>query len=220
MNISRSQETDTRERILNAAERLIIERGYAATSLRAIASAAAVNLAATHYHFGSKFGLLSAVFQRRLAPIDEARHRRLSDILEHKKKPSVEDIVRAFLAPMAQGPGSQDFWEDLPKLVGRIMGEPESLTKPLLEAQFAVLAKRYQAALLTALPHLSPDEIRWRFHFMVGAMIQLLRFNAPLGQPSSHASFQNGLEELVGFVTVGLSRNSNSQRSSVAGGRA
>ena len=45
---------DTRERILDAAESLFIEHGFAATSLRAIATLAQVNLAATNYHFGSK----------------------------------------------------------------------------------------------------------------------------------------------------------------------
>ena len=63
---------DTRERILDAAEALIIERGFAATSLRAIADRARVNLAATNYHFGSKMGLLAAVFHRIVEPINAA----------------------------------------------------------------------------------------------------------------------------------------------------
>ena len=53
--------TSTRDRILDAAEELFVEMGYAATSLRAIAQLADVNLAATNYHFGSKEGLLAAI---------------------------------------------------------------------------------------------------------------------------------------------------------------
>ena len=64
---------DTREKILDAAEALFVERGYAATSLRAIATAAGVNLAATNYHFGSKMGLFAAVFHRRIEPINQQR---------------------------------------------------------------------------------------------------------------------------------------------------
>ena len=53
--------TDTKEKILDTAERLIGEQGYAATSLRQIIAQAGVNLAAVHYHFGSKEDLLDAV---------------------------------------------------------------------------------------------------------------------------------------------------------------
>jgi hypothetical protein len=41
----------TKERILDTAERLFAEQGYAATSLRGIIAEAGVNLAAVHYHF-------------------------------------------------------------------------------------------------------------------------------------------------------------------------
>ena len=70
---------DTREKILDAAELLFIERGFAATSLRAIASRAGVNLAATHYHFGSKEGLLRATVDRRMEPLNEERVRLLEE---------------------------------------------------------------------------------------------------------------------------------------------
>ena len=56
--------SDTRERILDVAERLFMERGYEATSLRMVTGAAEVNLAAVNYHFGSKEGLLREVFRR------------------------------------------------------------------------------------------------------------------------------------------------------------
>jgi AcrR family transcriptional regulator len=58
--------SDTRERILDVAERLFMENGYEATSMRMITGAAEVNLAAVNYHFGSKEALLREVFRRRL----------------------------------------------------------------------------------------------------------------------------------------------------------
>lgn len=47
-------QTDTVTRILDTAEVLFAERGFAETSLRTITSKARVNLAAVNYHFGSR----------------------------------------------------------------------------------------------------------------------------------------------------------------------
>ena len=55
----------TKTRILDAAEQLFAERGYGATSLRAVIDAAGVNQAAIHYHFGGRERLFGAVVDRR-----------------------------------------------------------------------------------------------------------------------------------------------------------
>ena len=54
-------QSETVERILDAAEQLFAEKGFAETSLRLITSKAGVNLAAVNYHFGSKKALIHAV---------------------------------------------------------------------------------------------------------------------------------------------------------------
>ena len=64
---------DTKDRILDTAERLFADKGYPATSLRDITNEAGVNLAAVNYHFGSKEALLSAVLDRRIGPVNEKR---------------------------------------------------------------------------------------------------------------------------------------------------
>ena len=58
----------TVDRILDTAEVLFAQKGFAETSLRAITSKAGVNLAAVNYHFGSKESLVQAVFERFLTP--------------------------------------------------------------------------------------------------------------------------------------------------------
>ena len=67
----------TRERILDAAGRLFAERGFDGTSLRAITTAAGVNLAAVHYHLGSKEALLAAIVARHAEPVNRERLARL-----------------------------------------------------------------------------------------------------------------------------------------------
>src|ERR1700753_1806550 len=55
----------TRTAILNAAERLYADRGFADVTLRDIVAAAGVNLAAVNYHFGSKDELIAELFVTR-----------------------------------------------------------------------------------------------------------------------------------------------------------
>ena len=62
-----SANKDTATRILDAAERLFVEHGFEATSLRTITQQAEVNLAAVNYHFGSKKELIQAVLDRYLS---------------------------------------------------------------------------------------------------------------------------------------------------------
>lgn len=51
-----------RERILDSAKRLFIEKGYAGTSVRDIASLADANVAHVKYYFGSKANLFEIIF--------------------------------------------------------------------------------------------------------------------------------------------------------------
>ena len=52
-----------REALLEAAKAVLRERGYAALSTREVAAAAGVPLSQIHYHFGSKQGLVLALFE-------------------------------------------------------------------------------------------------------------------------------------------------------------
>lgn len=53
---------DTRSALLDAAAQVLRERGYAALSTREVAMAAGAPLSQIHYHFGSKQGLVLALF--------------------------------------------------------------------------------------------------------------------------------------------------------------
>jgi AcrR family transcriptional regulator len=54
----------TRRRIVDAARDVLLERGHAAASTRAVADEAGVRLSLVHYHFGGKQGLLLEVLER------------------------------------------------------------------------------------------------------------------------------------------------------------
>lgn len=172
---------DTQECLLNAAEKLFVENGFAATSLRSIASAANANIAATNYHFGSKEGLLQAVVHRRVTPINEARLKSLDD-LQTRGNFSLEDILHSFFAPLMTEEVAH-----LSRLISRIFSEPPSVSGPLIENEFGEVIKRYVAAIGQVLPDIPRDQLVWRFHFLVGSMLKTLSLDQPTGaaQPAT-----------------------------------
>ena len=58
-----TRDTETRDRLLKAAERLFADRGFKKVTVRDICRAARANVAAVNYHFGDKLGLYREVLQ-------------------------------------------------------------------------------------------------------------------------------------------------------------
>lgn len=111
--------TDTRDALLDAAERLVAERGVNGVSLREVGQVAgARNNSAAQYHFGNRDGLLHAVVARRSEAVDERRERLvatllpgLADTLDRAERsgaradradlPEVAALVRCLVEPLA-----------------------------------------------------------------------------------------------------------------------
>jgi len=163
---------NTKEKILDAAEKLFVDNGFSATSLRGIIKEAGVNTASVHYHFGSKEGLIEAVFKRRVAGLNRERLE-LLDALEaqYSDRPvPLEDVIRSFLLPVMKRHCAGGVEEAIPKLMGRAITEPEGLHGTIRDA-FKEIAARFGEAIARAMPGLSPEEVEWRLHMVVGAMV-------------------------------------------------
>lgn len=170
--MAEARNVDTRERILDAAERLFMAHGYEGTSMRQITGEASVNLAAVNYHFGSKESLMQEVFRRRLDWLNEERMRVL-DAYEKEAggialKPS--QIVDGFFGTLLrmaddETHGGMTFL----RLLGRTLTEPSEFIRTFLAHEYKPVMDRYKEALFRALPEVPKAEIVWRFHFMLGA---------------------------------------------------
>ncbi|MFT4200579.1 TetR/AcrR family transcriptional regulator [Gordonia sp. (in: high G+C Gram-positive bacteria)] len=68
MPVHATTPTPTRERLLDCAEELFAKAPYDTVSVRAICAAADANVAAVHYHFGTKEDLVVALLGDRLVP--------------------------------------------------------------------------------------------------------------------------------------------------------
>lgn len=202
----------TKQRILDAAEELFAEQGFANTSLRNLTAQAKVNLAAVNYHFGSKDALIEAVFTRRLAPMNQERLRRLTALERQygEREIPLEYLVEAFIGPALQL--SRDTNQNgslFIKLLGRSYTEPSPQLQERVRAMHYDVIERFKTAFGIALPNLSSEELYWRMHFLVGAlaycmsgadMMRLIassRITDPLDADST-------TQRLTMFVTAGL----------------
>jgi AcrR family transcriptional regulator len=198
----------TKDRILDAAERLFARDGFEATSLRAITAEAGVNLAAVNYHFQSKEALVQAVIGRRMGPLNTQR----LDLLDAYEAEAggapvpLEKIMDAFLRPIVEMVGSHA--HEFVPLIGRLYTEPGEFTERLFKQQFEHMARRFMPALQRALPNLPPAEISWRLHFAIGAMAHTMAASRLLklmsGGLSDVSDVKGTLARLNSFVLAGL----------------
>jgi len=194
----------TKERLLDAAERLFVARGVAGTSLRAVTAEAGANVAAVHYHFGDREALLRAVLARRIDPVNRERLRRLGALEHGGGAPELEAVLEAFLAPVYEALEAEPA---LAPTAGLLFQEPREEVHVLLTELFGEVAARFHEALGCAVPHLAPDERTDRFGFLVGAMVHELAGPGPpgvAGLPAPGRAPRQRLARLVRFAAAGL----------------
>jgi AcrR family transcriptional regulator len=93
----------TRVRLIETAERLFAERGIHGVSLREIGTQAGQrNTAAARYHFGSIQGLVEAIFEYRMAPINERRVAMLREIDAAGLGHDLVALTEAYLLPLSE----------------------------------------------------------------------------------------------------------------------
>lgn len=93
----------TRDRIINAAERLCAVHGIEAVSLRQIGVAAgAANHFAVQYHFGDKAGLIRAIFERRLPSLDARRAFWLDKVKRAGRDTDPTALMEVLLRPLSE----------------------------------------------------------------------------------------------------------------------
>lgn len=162
---------DTKNRILDAAEVLFAERGFADTSLRLITSEADVNLASVNYHFGSKKELIQAVLDRYLSLFMPDLDARLRVLMEQEQLILLQ-LFESFVEPLmklsavrANGPAI------FMQLLGRGYIDSQGHLRRFITAHYGPILQRITQAISKANPALSPADLFWRLHFTLGTVV-------------------------------------------------
>lgn len=168
--MTQSPVQSTRTRILNAAESLFAEHGFAGVSLRQITTKAQVNVAALNYHFDDCERLYLEILRRRLGAVNRGRLALLETVLARAGDAPAplpelfEALARPLFLPDADtGPVA-------PRLLGRLLSERQPFADEFLREGFHPVMTRFGQALRRHQPALPPADFVWRLSFVTGAL--------------------------------------------------
>lgn len=204
----RASSQEIKEQILDVAEGAIARDGYAGTTLRNIVGQANVNLAAVHYHFGSKEDLLRAVLARISQPIVAAQLVALEQLMANGDRPlTVEAILRAYLSPALSCVVQHHKARPLrAQFIGRSRTEPDPVQQ-IAADQFRPGTDKVLDVLQRALPDQSRSQLEWKLDLVVACLVRVL---AQSGKPgallieNTDDAFEAAVSKLIAFVLPGL----------------
>src|SRR5260370_26040635 len=105
----RRDATLTKEKLVRAGERLFAREGVDAAQTRNIVRLAEqANDSALHYHFGSRDGLLIAIYSKHIARMEGARQRSLTRLTKAGREHDARSLVAAIVLPTADELNSDD----------------------------------------------------------------------------------------------------------------
>lgn len=196
--------SDSRARILDAAERLFGEKGIRATTLREIGAAAKANTGSIYFHWKTKGELTREVFRRRLTPLDAERIARLDALSEPTLREILECWVEPLLALTRSGAAGLHFLG----VLGRTYSELDPEIIRMLSRDHGATLERFREALAQALPELPEEQVRLRFHFALGSIAHTLgsdvTWRIVLGRRPAPGAWDQVLAELMPFLVAGF----------------
>ncbi len=208
--------SNTKKKILDAAEVLFAEHGFSQTSLRIITSVADVNLAAVNYHFGSKKDLIQAVIDRYFVMFTEDLAKEFSQLANTKTDLNTQAILESLVSPIirlnnVRTDGSATFM----KLLGHAYTEGQGHLKKFLTAKYGFLLSQFTALVQRANPDIDDREMFWRLHFMLGTFVFALAGHQALSE-IAEADFEEKVDSsgiirhLIPFLTAAMQAAPNS----------
>ena len=199
---------DSREKLLVAALHLFASRGVDSVSVRDIAHAAGVNSALVGYYFRGKDGLISQLYRHHCEPMNAERTRLLESFSRGGRAPSLEKVIEAFVRPALAITKDKNGLSEFTRLRALLAAERSELLDELVAENFDRSCAIFVKALHRCLPHLSYEDVLWRFHFTLGTI------NYTAVGPNRITVFSEGkcnplkvedtLRELTAFLAAGF----------------
>lgn len=203
--------SDTKTRILDAAEKLFAERGFSETSLRLITSKAEVNLASVNYHFGSKKELIRAVLARYLDVFMPAASTEIKRLDAIPAQATLEEILSSLVAPLLElnqlrTEGTTIFLQ----LLGRGYIESQGHLRWFITTHYGQHLDTFVSTVSASAPHIPPAEMFWRLHFTLGTIVFTMASADALNDIAKaefgeHNDIEAVIRKVIPYMAAGVS---------------
>lgn len=180
----------TPDRLLAAAEMLVVREGVRALTVRRIATEAGVNSALLRYHFGDTDGLLQELALRNAAQLADSRAALLEALLPGDFPGAIDALIVPLWAKAAMNPQFRAIvvLDEVFSRAGRDMNAR-------IWAVFADGVARVQAAFESCLPGVNPTAMAWRIRFVTAAALDIPPRGLPNGGLGTRAAYGHDGEE-------------------------
>lgn len=205
---------DIRDRLLHVAIHLFAEKGIDAVSLRAIgAEAGSKNKSAVHYHFGSKEGILEAIFKM----IDDKTSLTFNEMLHRLEKKaekenlSISEILLSYYLPLYTLYIEENIGADIVKLLSIMMIDSRKEYKTLFNTYFEKHIERVFHLLKKQLPGKNEQELKFQLiHSFMATITGIATIDLMDNTPLGDIRFNNDIDMMVSYlnyVSGGLSNS-------------
>ena len=160
----------TKDRLLDAAEYLFAEKGFNDVSIRELAAAAEVNVAAVNYHFQGKENLFHEVILRRFVVQRDRTLAALDGLLaETDGHPRVDQVIETLVRQHLEGalasPGSASF---LALMARQMQPGHAHMAGTFFREMVAPIFGGFSRSIIAARPCLESEQVSWISASMVG----------------------------------------------------
>src|ERR1700716_1525499 len=191
----------TRAAILNSAERLYADRGFADVTLRDIVAAADVNLAAVNYHFGSKDELIAELFVTRSLATNRERLNELKAAeAAGGGRANIDSILRALVGPTLRGCLARER-SAAARFMIRASIESVPPIRRIKNREIDHLRK-FAAAMRRSLPGRDEVDLYWGLHFALAMAHQTIRDSERLTKLSEGKCDLDDVEGIIERVVT------------------
>lgn len=204
----------TKNRILDAAERLFVKYGFKGVSMRQLTRESKVNLAAVHYHFGGMESVLRVLFEKHTITLNQERHELLDNCLAEETDPmtSVQRLIEAYIRPALRYTASEKPPKSMfARLQAQLSVDPSPEVRRVIDRGYDEIGTRFARMLRRYCTHLSDNEFLLRLNCLYGVMFytqadtgRTNKIATLMGLEFDTTNRDQAIKLLAGFLSAGL----------------